>query len=375
MFHYVALFAPWDAFRNMRVKIGTISKVLISIILLGIILSKIDLRKMGQNFLRVDLSLYLVAMLVGYILQLMLGVWRWQLMLNRFYQIKIPYLRLLKYWWIGMFFGYFVPASIGMDIYRVVNATGQGGGYVKNATTVIGEKIFAAFGNLLMLIASYPLIRGMIIANAKIVAIIDYFYWIAIVGMIGTAVLFAFVKVGRGQRILSYIKGRLDSGVKTIIAKIGGKNLQRLDEISASTLIKPFFNWQNLAFITLLTVCMRLVASIGGSVLFQAIGLKLPLVINVFATTVMTLIFILPISFGSLGIREGSYIVLFGLFGIESEAALTVSFLALSYLLLTVCIGGIIFLTSSICQGADKRHEDEPHIQDKLFRRSVSSRD
>jgi len=120
---------------------------------------------------------------------------------------------------------------------------------------------------------------------------------------------------------------------------------------------------------------MRLVASIGGSVLFQAIGLKLPLVINVFATTVMTLIFILPISFGSLGIREGSYIVLFGLFGIESEAALTVSFLALSYLLLTVCIGGIIFLTSSICQGADKRHEDEPHIQDKLFRRSVSSRD
>jgi len=296
MFHYVALFAPWDAFRNMRVKIGTISKVLISIILLGIILSKIDLRKMGQNFLRVDLSLYLVAMLVGYILQLMLGVWRWQLMLNRFYQIKIPYLRLLKYWWIGMFFGYFVPASIGMDINRVVNATGQGGGYVKNATTVIGEKIFAAFGNLLMLIASYPLIRGMIIANAKIVAIIDYFYWIAIVGMIGTAVLFAFVKVGRGQRILSYIKGRLDSGVKTIIAKIGGKNLQRLDEISASTLIKPFFNWQNLAFITLLTVCMRLVASIGGSVLFQAIGLKLPLVINVFATTVMTLIFILPIS-------------------------------------------------------------------------------
>ena len=96
------------------------------------------------------------------------------------------------------------------------------------------------------------------------------------------------------------------------------------------------------------TMMMRITMAIGGNIFFKALGIQLPLIVNVFCTTLMFIIFTLPISFGSLGVREGTYIMLFSLFEVESEAALTVSFLALSSILLNTTIGGILLLISNI---------------------------
>jgi len=62
----------------------------------------------------------------------------------------------------------------------------------------------------------------------------------------------------------------------------------------------------------------------------------------------MFFIFILPISFGTLGIREGAFIFFYGIFGMDQEAALLLSFLSLSGRLLNVVIGAIILQVSSV---------------------------
>ena len=57
---------------------------------------------------------------------------------------------------------------------------------------------------------------------------------------------------------------------------------------------------------------------------------------------VLYFIFLLPISFGSLGIREGAYILLYGLFGVPAETALVVSFFNLLGVLLNNLIGALL---------------------------------
>ncbi len=63
-----------------------------------------------------------------------------------------------------------------------------------------------------------------------------------------------------------------------------------------------------------------------------------------FITPALYFIFTLPISLGSLGIREGTYIILYGLFGVPPEVALLISFFNLSGILLNNLIGGIVLL-------------------------------
>jgi uncharacterized membrane protein len=62
----------------------------------------------------------------------------------------------------------------------------------------------------------------------------------------------------------------------------------------------------------------------------------------------MTFIFLLPISFGSIGIREGAYIFFYGIFGMGQEAALLLSFLTLAGAFLNVFIGAIVLQISSV---------------------------
>ncbi|KPL14964.1 MAG: hypothetical protein AMS26_08945 [Bacteroides sp. SM23_62] len=62
----------------------------------------------------------------------------------------------------------------------------------------------------------------------------------------------------------------------------------------------------------------------------------------------MFFIFLLPISFGTFGIREGAFIFFYGIFGMGQEAALLLSFLTLSGRLLNVIIGAIILQVTSV---------------------------
>jgi len=331
---------------SIRSKVVFTIKILVPVILIGIIFSKIDLEKLGRNFLKVNLFYCMAGIIVGYVSQIFLATWRWKFMLSKFYQIQIPYLQLLNYWWIGMFLGYFAPA--GMGIYRTVSVAKYEGGYGRSIATIVGEKIFGVFGSILLLMVAYPLVRQNINAEPRITEIIAFIYWVVVVSMACLLLIVVFARVRHGKKILRYAQDKLTLKIKRIISKISKDRANNLNDLSLSGLVKGFFHWQNILIVIGFTVMMRIVMAIGSNFLFRSVGIQFPLIVNIFATTVMFIIFTLPISFGNLGVREGSYIVLFRLFGLESETALTVSFLALISLLLTTFTGGIILLVSNI---------------------------
>jgi hypothetical protein len=47
-------------------------------------------------------------------------------------------------------------------------------------------------------------------------------------------------------------------------------------------------------------------------------------------------------------VREGVFIILFGLFGVESEVALAASFAGLACLLITTITGGLILIAQNL---------------------------
>jgi len=334
----------------MRNKIVYIIKILVPIILLSIIFIKIDFEKLAKNFLNVNLFYCMAGILVGYVSQIFIATWRWKFMLSKFYLIRLPYLRLVNYWWIGMFLGYFVPAGMGMDIYRIVSVGQHGGDYGKSIAAVVGEKIFGVLGSILLLMVAYPLVRQTINADPRITEIIAYVYWVGVVSTVCLVLAVVFVRVRHGNKVLFYAQEKLTLRIKRIISKISQDRANNLNDLYLSRIVKGFFHWQNILTVIAFTVMMRLVMAVGGNILFRAVGIQFPLIVNIFTTTLMFIIFTLPISFGTLGVREGTYIVLFSLFGVESETALTVSFLALAGLLLGTLTGGVILLISNIRQ-------------------------
>lgn len=332
----------------MRNKIVSIIKILVPVILISIIFSKIDLDKLGKNFLKVNISYCIAGIIVGYVPQIFLATWRWKFILSKFYQIRVPYLRLVSYLWIGMFLGYFVPA--GMSIYRIVSVARHGGDYGRSIATVVGEKIFGIISSILLLMVAYPLVRQNINAEPRITEIIAYVYWVGVVSIVCLLLVVVFARVRYGNKVLFYVQKKLASRIKRIMSRISQDHTNNLNDLSLFGLAKSFFHWQNLLMVIAFTVMMRIVDAVGGNILFRAVGIQLPLMVNIFTTTLMFIIFTLPVSFGNLGVREGSYIMLFSLFGVESETALTVSFLVLAWLLLATFIGGVILLVSNIRQ-------------------------
>jgi uncharacterized membrane protein YbhN (UPF0104 family) len=98
----------------------------------------------------------------------------------------------------------------------------------------------------------------------------------------------------------------------------------------------------------ILSIVIQLIASFAIYLIILSLNYDIPYYVPLFISPVMTFIFLLPISFGSIGIREGSFIFFYGIFGMNQEAALLLSFLTLSGAFLNVLIGAIVMQVSSV---------------------------
>ena len=117
--------------------------------------------------------------------------------------------------------------------------------------------------------------------------------------------------------------------------------------ISLRTVLKPWGDPRQVLPGLALSIVFMLVAAARGQIFFRALGYDLPFAFNLFASPVLVFVFALPISFGSFGIREAAFILVYGLFGVPAEIALSVSFFNLFGILLNSLIGGVVMLISN----------------------------
>lgn len=332
--------------RKIRITI----KILVPAVLLIIIFRNIDPAKLLRHLRGVDLGLLAIAYFFGSIAYILLSTYRWKRVLNTFYQIKIPYLTLLRYFWEGLFIGYFIPAGIGGDIYRGINAGKHSGEYPPNMFIIMVEKIFILAGSMLLLMVIYPMISTVIDSDDRIERLMDIIYVIGVSGCMLGLVLVLGIKTPVGKTLYHYIKNAIQLKITAVLNNVKWIPRGQINKFNLADLLRPCLAWKNVAFLLSFTCLNRCIGCLGGFLLMKAVGVELPLMIHLFVWTALVIIFSLPISIGTLGVSEGAYIVLFGLFGVESEVALAASYAGLACIVTTSLLGGVILSVNNYVQ-------------------------
>ena len=332
----------------------------ITVALLAIIFSKIDIVHVLASLGRVRVSYALASLFVGYVLPILVMAWRWQVALRVLYKIKTPYGRLLRYYWTGMFVGYFVPGGLGTDIYRVTRMTSERGGFKLNAAAIFGERLFAVFSTALLLIASYPTVSGQLVGEPQMTRLVGIIY-VVVLSVLVVLGIAAVLNSSLGARMRNPLGKRIGLEINRVVHEIDGKSGFANGKLDAWQLVNPFFNWRNQLPIIAITFLSQIIASLGGKFLLLSIDVDLPLVTHVFVWTLMYLCFLLPVSIGGFGIREAAFIIIFGLFGVGREDALASSFISLASGLITIGAGGLIWLSDGLKRNASAAQSNAEH--------------
>ena len=305
--------------------------------------------------------LFLVLGLAYYPFVVLVAALRWRLAV-RYYLGQTPPLRFAVYhYWVGYSLGLFAPASVGLDVYRVVAAGKRFGKYGLNAMAILVEKLMAFTNVAFMVIVLYPLLRPRVVHNADLV---DGLARISIVILTSAGIGIALLALLFRHRAGALLSQKFHAVLSSIIARASTGIRSELEETTAAFDLHDFFRpiisvrpCANLFFASLL---IQLASAVGNAIFFQAVGCPLPFLVNLFLLPIFYLVFLLPISFGSLGIREGAYITLYGLFGVAPEVALLVSFMNLMGLLLNIGIGAtLLWLTPYLCPPAVAAARDD----------------
>jgi len=319
-----------------------ILRILIPAGLLTYIFLNIDIEKLALAFKKVDIAYFLLSVLLMNIMLVITAGIRWFFMLRKDIRTEKP-ARYVAIYWIAMFYGYFVPSNVGMDVYRVFVAGRKKKNYEQHIAVLFGEKIYTLAITIVLMylgfIMVYRQVENTEIAHALKILSIGLLVFLVFV------LIFYFLFRNRFREIKDYLGSRFSSYVNRISLRLGSK--LPFDFSSFRHELKYVGGRQFFSSTFLFTLLLRGLLVAGGYFLFLSMGIELSFWALLFANTLFFIIFILPVSFGSLGIREGAYILIYGLFGVSPETALAASFLALAGLVFTISLGGLLSLSEN----------------------------
>ena len=316
--------------------------LVLPIILLWLIFRKIDIPLLFQNLKSANPYIIGLAILVRPV-QILIGSLRWYF-LTRFYSnTDISLFYMIQQFWGSMVIGFFTPGSIGWDAYRVAVVGKKLQKYTVAFITILAEKFAALMAVLLLALGIFPFISDYLVQNKALLW--EIYYWSIAALLIFAAGLFVTYQLKLPvRRVSSYYYKRVQ---RRIVNSISNQSIQKKirADLDSSESILSVFKKPKLVIITMVLSFSNLVVSAFSSYLvFIALNYEISFLINLFASPVFFLLFIIPISIGSLGVREGAFIVLFGQFGVPMEIALLVSFFNLLGIFLNNIIGaGFLF--------------------------------
>jgi len=327
--------------------------------LLSLIVASVDLPAVFRNVRQANLGYALGALLVAFLIPIALLVWRWQWILQRFYGVRVAYRFLLAEYWIAMFAGYWVPAGVGSDVYRALRVGKAAGGVPANAAAVVGEKVWSLLVYGILVLVSYPLVAASLATRPQLrqaVFQIAVFSALAVAALL-LALLLKDPMAGRLRQALEgKLLDRLGAMAQGILRSAAGGG----ETVTFSALLSPFFLWRNQAVGLGVTIAIQLITTLGGRLLLLALGVDLPFVVHLFVWALMNFFMLLPVSIAGFGVREASFILLFGLFGVSRETSLAASFLALACTLAAIGPGGLVWLSRAFERRTGTRAGAEP---------------
>jgi len=265
-------------------------KITVSGLLLTFVLQKVGLQNILSHLKKMDLRFFFLSSLI-YLLTLVLASLRWGVLLKRSQSRK----KLFSLYLIGSFFNHFMPGAVGGDAvkaYYLYKETGHGGSSLGSVflDRYIGYCALLSIG-LISGIAGYNDLKALGL------------HWLTpslFMLFLSGSLLFFGLRIGRRFSAIADFYDFFHDTLRDRRA-IG----------------KAFLLSLMIQTLTILEVYV-ISRGLGQHPSFTALFVFVPLIITVMAV---------PVSISGLGLREGAFVVLFGLTGISAEASTAISFL------------------------------------------------
>lgn len=310
----------------MRDRLITFVKILVSVGLIVLAFTLVDMRQVGAQLARARLPLF-VAALLTYMLAIMVNGAKWQVLL-RAQGIRIPFVALLRFLFVGFFFNNFLPANVGGDVMRGYGLARYTDRAAAAAVSVLMDRIIG-----LMAYMSTAVVAAVVAVNLTGHQELAQVEWVAIVALLVLALGFGMLLSRRLRSLITRMFtwrwlaslapfwGRISDAFNAYRFRYSALALA-FGIALAGILCTTFVNW-------LLSQAM------GGLMSLSAIFLFNPLI---------ALVLMIPISIGGIGVSQTAYPFFFGLAGVPTDHALAVSLLMQSIALLGSLPGGVLWL-------------------------------
>jgi hypothetical protein len=323
-----------DKRRLRNDRILNLVKIVVSLGLLVILLTQVDVRQALQRLVKMNWLPFFVAQLL-YLGGVLVRAYRWGTLVWAL-QVRVAYLRLVALYFIGSFFSLVLPTGVGGDIVRMYELSHDSRDTSAAISSVLVDRFLGLFVLFAMALGALVVGYEMVLPQVRLVIALIFLGCLAAVGL-----LLQRTWIERwGQRLgLHRLLGK---------AKILRELYHSIHLYGPSALAKA----------TLASLVFNVMLVLTNYLLGLAVGIDLSLWYYFVFVPIISALLMVP-SIGGLGVREAGYVVLFSQVGVDRDHALA---LALAYdmtLILTGLLGALIYISQGML-GLRKHSERTP---------------
>jgi uncharacterized protein (TIRG00374 family) len=304
-----------------RKRLFDLLKIVVSLVLIAVILRSVDLNALWKVVHNAN-PWYLLAAQGALMLGVVVRAYRWQILVHD-QEVDVSLRDLTALYFVGFLFNNLLPSGFGGDAVKMYELSQRSRRGAEAVSSVLVDRFMGLIAlqaiGLIALAFSWRLVPPEIV--------------ILTVALFGVSLVAAGVVSYR--RLWGFLAERVPLFDRLLSIKAVNSLVSSLQSYSSSALLGSL--GVGLVFNVILIATNVLIG--------RGLGLDLPLAYYMIFVPLTSLVLILPISFAGLGVREGTYVVLFKQAGVASEVALSMSLLV--YVLGTVTpglVGGVIYI-------------------------------
>ncbi len=306
---------------------GFLFRLAISFLLIYWLLTIVDIESTVARLFEARIFYILIAVAV-FVSALVFFSLRWSSLLNGMVGEAPSLLRLMKYYFVGLFFNNFLPTSIGGDVIRAYYVSHDIRRKGESFASVVLERIFG-FGLTALLSLSGILIVGSRNYGGELTYIVLF-----LILFVLFLILFLFY-----EPLFGFITGWFE---KIPFFSIGEK-LQQVFQALRNFREAPGYFVKAL----LLTAAGQGLIIVFNYLLFLSVASDASFYIFLFVVPLTMIASLFP-SINGIGTRESAYVVLLGAFGIGRESALALAILVYIIPLFISILGGIFYIAGNV---------------------------
>ncbi len=307
----------------MRGRWSGIVRVGVTVVLIGLVLSRLDLEQFAQVLIGSNWWWLLpaVALQLG---MTVLAAGRWRAILDNF-RIRPGWKPLVQLGFIGSFFNLCLPSSIGGDVFRAYYLAKRAG---RSMTTTLTTTILERNGGLCALL--------LIGASASL-------WWGLPRGGAVSSFLFPLIIVLYLLANLALFHSRLHRLAGWTLRRLGWTGLEAKMELVYEGLRELIRNRWALLRVVAISLLIQTGSVTIVWVASHALSLELPFPVFLVLVPIVNLSIMVPVTINGFGLREGLYVLLFTGLGVSREQAVALSLLNALVVMAAALPGGVVY--------------------------------